>query len=92
MTIEKTGNGTLIGDKRELTRENEKNTWCKMKLTTDSEKLARRKKRRNKRSRQNRGKNYEPIYKPLPVELALLALLERLRRRLPELVVLVLVE
>ena len=32
----KRGNGTLIGDKRELTRENEKNTWCKMKLTTDS--------------------------------------------------------
>ena len=63
-----------------------------MKPSTDSEKLARRKKPRNKRSRQNRGKNYEPIYKPLPVELALLALLERLRRRLPELVVLVLVE
>ena len=63
-----------------------------MKPTTDSEKLARRKKRHNKRSRQNRGKNYKLIYKPLPVELALLALLEQLRRRLPELVVLVLVE
>ena len=50
----------LIGDKRELTRENEKNTWCKMKLTTDSEKLARRQRRRNKKSRQNRGKNYKP--------------------------------
>ena len=55
-----TGNGTLIGDKRELTRENEKNTWCKMQLTTDSEKLARRKRRRNKKSRQNRGRNYRP--------------------------------
>jgi len=63
-----------------------------MKPMTDSEKLARRKKSRNKRSRQNRGKNYKPIYKPLPVELALLALLKRFRRRLPELVALVLVE
>ena len=49
-----------MGDKRELTRENKKNTWCKMKLTTDSKKLARRKKRRNRKSRQNRGKNYKP--------------------------------
>ena len=40
LTYDDRKNGTLIGDKRELTRENEKNTWCKMKLTTDSEKTS----------------------------------------------------